>query len=85
MRLKPGIEWQRVDDEVVALDLATSAYVAVNESGVVLWPLMAAGTDEEELVRTLVSHFSVDDGMARADVRAFVESLRSLSLLVDDG
>jgi hypothetical protein len=85
VRLKPGIEWQRVDDEIVALDLNTSAYLGVNDAGALLWPLVVAGTTEDELVEALLSEFAVDGERARVDVGAFVERLRSLSLITENG
>lgn len=82
-RLKPEVEWQRVDDEVVVLDLGTSAYLGVNDIGAVLWPLVAAGTTQGRLVAELTSRFRIDDDRARADVGAFVDRLRSLALVVE--
>lgn len=84
VRLKPGVEWQHVDDEVVALDLDASAYLGVNDTGAVLWPLVAAGTTRDGLVDELTSRFQIDDDRARADVGAFLDQLRSLSLVVED-
>lgn len=81
LRLKPGVEWQPVDDEVVVLDLGSSAYLAVNDTGAVLWPLVAAGTSEPELVDELTARFDVDVEQAQLDVRAFVARLRSLTLV----
>ena len=78
------MEWQQVDDEVVALDLESSAYLALNDTGAVLWPLVAAGTTEPRLVEELTTRFEVDEAQARADVGAFVERLRSLTL-VEEG
>lgn len=83
VRLKPGVEWQHVDDEVVALDLGTSAYLGVNDSGAVLWPLVAAGATEARLAEELRERFLIDADRARADVGAFVESLRALCLLAE--
>jgi hypothetical protein len=84
VRLKPDVEWQKVDDEVVALDLGTSAYLGVNDPGAALWSLVAAGTTEGRLADELTSRFGIDDDRARADVRAFLDQLRSLSLVVED-
>ncbi len=81
LRLRPGIEWRNVAGEVVALDLESSAYLAVNDTGSLLWPLVVAGTTEELLVDELVSRFAIDVDRARADVAAFVEGLRSHSLV----
>jgi hypothetical protein len=81
LRLRSGVEWERVDDEVVALDLSSSAYLGVNDTGAVLWPLVAAGTTEPALVEELTGRFDIDVERARADVHAFVDRLRSLTLV----
>jgi hypothetical protein len=81
LRLRQGVEWQHVDDEVVALDLNSSAYLAVNDTGAALWPLVAEGTTEEELIEKLTTSFDVDIEQARSDVGAFVEQLRTFTLL----
>ncbi len=84
LRLKPGVEWQQVDDEVVVLDLGTSVYLGVNDSGAVLWPLVASGSTQSRLIDALASRFGIDDERARVDVKAFVDQLRSLSLVVEE-
>ena len=81
LRLKRGVEWQRVDDEVVALDLASSSYLGVNDTGAVLWPLVAEGTTEARLVEALTAQFTVGPEQAKADIEACVEQLRSLALV----
>jgi hypothetical protein len=81
LRLRPGVEWQPVDEEVVVLDLGSSAYLGVNHTGAALWPIVAAGTTEPELVAELTARFEVADEQARADVVVFVAQLRSLALV----
>ena len=81
LRLRPGVEWQRLDDEVVALDLNSSSYLAVNDSGALLWPLVAEGTTERQMTETLSTRYALDEGRARSDVAAFLDQLRSLALL----
>ena len=84
IRLKPGVEWRQVNDEIVALHLDTSAYLGVNGSGTQLWPMVAQGTSEAELTDELLARFPIDADGAQADVAAFVEQLRSHELLSDD-
>lgn len=81
VRLRPGIEWRNIADEVVALDLESSAYLSVNDTGSVLWPLVASGTTEERLAEELMARFGLDHEHAHRDVAAFVEQLRSFSLM----
>ena len=81
LRLRPGIEWRTVAGEVVALDLESSAYLSVNDTGTILWPLVASGTTETALVDALVAHFGIDAAQAHTDVAAFVEQLHAFSLV----
>ena len=83
VRLRPDVEWQLVDDEVVALDLTSSSYFSVNDTGAVLWPLVAAGTTEAAMVAELIARFDVDAAQARVDVEAFVQQLLFLALVED--
>ena len=81
VRLRPGVEWQRVDDEIVVLDLNASSYLAINDSGAVLWPLVASGATTPELVDELKARYNIDAAQAEADVSAFIERLRSYTLV----
>lgn len=85
IRLRPDVEWRDVDGEVVALDLATAAYLSVNDTGSLLWPLVARGATQVQLVTELVRHFALDSEQAGADVAAFVTQLRSLALVEEPG
>jgi hypothetical protein len=62
--------------EVVVIDLATSSYLGVNESGACLWPLLADGCTHEELVDRLVAEFAIPHETATQDVGAFLAGLR---------
>ena len=85
IRLKPDVEWRRVGGEVVVLDVGSSAYMAVNDTGTILWPLVVEGATESRLVDELATHFHVEPEQAASDVKAFVDQLRSLSLVDIDG
>ncbi len=84
IRLKPDVTWRPVDGEVVALDLGAGSYVAVNDSGSLLWPLVADGTTESQMVEKLIAHFPIERERALADVGAFVDRLRTLSLVDEE-
>lgn len=81
LRLRPGVEWQHVGGEVVVLDLDTSSYLGVNDTGALLWPMIADGATEVQLVESLMLRHDVGVDEASADVRAFVDQLRSLALV----
>ena len=70
-----------VDGEVVVLDLEGSVYLRGNSSAALLWDALAAGATEAELVDRLIKRYDLPRDDALADVRAFVTSLASHSLL----
>lgn len=70
-----------MDGEVVALDLHSKTYLAINQTGAVLWPELVQGTTEEQLVQKLEDAFGVSAEQARADISAFVGQLRARNLL----
>ena len=77
-----AVEWRLVDDEVIALDLRTSTYIALNPTGAVLWVGLAEGATESALTERLVAEFVVEPEQAAADVRAFLVEMRTRDLLV---
>jgi Coenzyme PQQ synthesis protein D (PqqD) len=76
-----SLEWCEVEGEVVALDLRTQMYLAVNRTGAVIWPALDAGAERAELVERLVQRFEVSPERAAADVDAFLADLESRDLL----
>ncbi len=85
VRLISGaVEWREVDGEVVVLDLARSAYLAVNESGTALWTLLAEGATREALAARLRDGFGLEPERAAADVDAFLADLAGRGLVTED-
>lgn len=66
---------------VVAVDLRTSSFVALNESASALWPALGRGATDEELRRALVEEFGVTPEVASRDVAGFVAALRRRDFL----
>jgi Coenzyme PQQ synthesis protein D (PqqD) len=76
-----GLEWRTIDGEVVALDTRASRYLAINDSGAIIWPVLADGATRAELIAQLQERYGVDAEVAAADVDAFVGALREQDLL----
>ena len=75
------LAWREIDTEVVAVDVTTSMYLSANESGAVLWRLLAAGATRAQLASALQERYGIDRTRAEADVDTFLESLESRDLL----
>jgi hypothetical protein len=76
-----AVRWREIDREIVAVDLGRSDYVSTNESGVLLWRLLAEGATKAKLVDVLVSSFGIDRERAAADVDRFLAELDARDLL----
>jgi hypothetical protein len=82
VRLRRGsVEWREVEGEVVAVDLRTSEYLAINRTGAALWRELAAGATPAELARRLVARFDVEPSAAGRDVADFLAFLEQRGLL----
>jgi hypothetical protein len=77
-----ALEWRNIEGEVVAVDLRTSTYLAVNPSGAMLWPALASGATRDELTNVLVDQFQLPRDQAAKDVEAFVQMLEEHDLLL---
>jgi Coenzyme PQQ synthesis protein D (PqqD) len=75
------LEWREIEGEVVVLDLRTSTYMAVNNTGYVLWKALAAGAVRSQLVTELTERFELARETAERDVDDFVDSLKRADIL----
>jgi hypothetical protein len=78
---RDGLIWRRAGDEVIALDLDSSAYLAANATAAVVWEALADGSTQEELVTLLCRRFEVEPRVARRDVERLLETLESEGLI----
>jgi hypothetical protein len=76
-----GLSWRRIEDEVVAVDVASSTYVSANDSGTVLWQALTGGATRDELASLLADRFDLDADQAGEDVDAFLAQLEAQGLL----
>lgn len=75
------LEWRAVDGEVVALDVSTSEYLAINASGRLMWEALARGATRDGLVTLLVDEYALDPTTAERDADVFIAELRRRGLL----
>lgn len=75
------IFWQKVQDEIIILDLDRSTYFRLNGTGTFLWELLREPDSEDQMVQALMGRYDVDEARAQEDVRAFVETLTANGFL----
>jgi len=76
-----GLEWRVLEDETIVLDLEGSRYLAINDTGTLLWPLLAQGATREQLVAAVTARWGIEAGQATRDVDAFCGALQDEGLL----
>lgn len=82
VRLRPGaVEWREVDGELIALDLGSSTYFAVNSTAASIWPALVEGATREDLIAQLTAKFGIDDATAARDLDAFLGQIAERGLL----
>ena len=78
------LDWKLVDGEVVVLDLRRSVYLSLNDTGAVVWQLLADGVDgPDELLAAILDEFEVTEPEAAADLDLLLADLRAQDLLVE--
>ena len=83
MKLNPFATMaEQFDGTGLVFNPDTNAAMSLNKTGVFLWKELEKGADEPALVSALLDRFSgVTDEQGARDVKAFLEELRSRSLL----
>ena len=82
MRLRTSdLSWREIDGEVVAIDVATSAYLSSNPAGALLWQMLSDGATRAELATRLVDEYGIELERAETDVDAFLAELARRGLL----
>ena len=86
MKLNPfAVMAEQFDGTGLVFNPETNAAVSLNKTGVYLWTRLKMGASEAEMAAGLMEKYSgVTEDRAAADVKAFLEELRSRSLLSED-
>ena len=86
MKLNPfAVMAEQFDGTGLVFNPESNAAVALNKTGVYLWNRLKNGATEAEMTAGLLEKYDgVTEEKAAADVKAFLEELRSRSLLSED-
>src|SRR4051794_40063644 len=79
-----SVAHERVEDEVIAINLTTGTYFSLREAASDTWTLLIEGADVEGAAAALAQAHGLDQITVEADVGAFVELLLEAGLLVVD-
>lgn len=55
--------------------------IKLNESSAFLWKLLEKGADENDLLSAMMNEYEIEEDVARADIKEFVEKLTKVGLI----
>lgn len=86
MKLNPfAVMAEQFDGTGLVFNPESNGAISLNKTGVYLWNRLKEGATEEEMNAGLLENYEgVTEKKAAADVKAFLENLRSRSLLSEN-
>ncbi len=86
MKIKEGFILREVAGSfiVVAVGDAVKDFngvINLNETGAYLWKELAKGSDEDGLTKALLAEYDVEESVARADAKNFIDKLTEAGLV----
>ena len=80
IKIGPTITWRKVNDEAVILNLETSVYYSVNNTGTFIWELLAGGRPTGKIGLALAEEYGISPEDAAADTAEFLDTMAELEL-----
>jgi hypothetical protein len=74
---------ERVDDEVIAINLATGAYFSMTGAAADCWTLLVGGTAPDAAAQALAERYGTDLSLVQADVSSLAGRLVEEGLLAE--
>lgn len=75
---------ERVEDEVIAINLATGTYFSLRDSAADVWTMLVDGADADGAAAALAAAHDLDAATVTTDVQAFADALIEAGLLEEN-
>ena len=81
LKPKPGLLMTEIEGEAVLLDMDSSYYFSLNETGTRIWRGLEDGLTEDEIVDGIVAEWDVTREEATRTLRDFLDTLEREGLV----
>ncbi len=86
MEIKKNVILRKVAGDYMLVPIGTAVFdyngiFMLTESARMLWEGIKSGAEEEDLIRSLLAEYDIDEETARADVNEFLENLRKYEII----
>ncbi len=75
-----SVTWRKTGETGVILDLETSEYYSLNDTGTFIWEMLDSGTPPSGVPAALAEEFGITAERAAADTADFIRELSRLKL-----
>lgn len=87
MRLKDGFILRQVAGNYIVIGVGDEAVdfngmITVNETGAFLWSILEKGATKEDMLKSLMEEYDVDEETAKKDITDFLYKLNDGKLLI---
>ncbi len=86
-KLKDGFVVRKIGEQIMAVPVGKQTseihgMIALTESAELLWNVLKTGAEEDELVKVITDTYEVEEAVAKADVKKFLEGLKEQGALI---
>lgn len=71
------IVWREVDGEAVILNVDSSHYYTLNETGTRIWKMLKSGDSVSDIAALLSDEYGVSESKVKNDVNKLIDSLKN--------
>lgn len=72
----------KIDDDLVMMGIEQGEYYGISGVGSYVWELLAQPVSIEDITRSILANYDVDEKTCQADIQAFIEDLVRLGLVL---
>ena len=80
-KVNPNVVAQRVEDQIVLVNLETNRIFALNSTGARLWELLSDGRSAGEIHAELSKEYAVDEAGLKEEIERLLGELNAESLV----
>lgn len=86
-KLKDGFVVRKIGEQIMAVPVGKQTseihgMIVLTESAELLWNILKTGAEEDELVKVITDTYEVEEAVAKADVKKFLEGLKEQGALI---
>ena len=86
-KLKDGFVVRKIGEQIMAVPVGKQTseihgMIGLTESAELLWNKLKTGAEESELVKIITDTYEVDENLAAADVKKFLDGLKEQGALI---